>query len=49
MEAEGMLLGAVAVASLAAAWQAWREREHRYDVALLAATGVGLGALAGAV
>ncbi len=46
MEIESALVAAVGMAALFAARQARREREHRYDIALLALTGAELGASA---
>jgi len=43
MDINALLLAVIGLASLAAALQSWRAREHRHDVLLLAATGVGLG------
>ena len=43
MDINALLLACVGLASLVAAFQSWRDREHRLDVGLLAATGVGLG------
>jgi hypothetical protein len=40
------VLAAVGITAIVTALQAWRDREHRYDVALLAMTGAGLGASA---
>ena len=43
MDILGFALAAVGVTSIIAAFQSRREREHRYDTAALAITGVGLG------
>jgi hypothetical protein len=42
----GFVLAAIAITAMITALHAWRDREHRYDVALLAMTGAGLGASA---
>jgi hypothetical protein len=43
MDINALLIAGIGLASLVAAVQSWRDREHRHDVLLLAATGVGLG------
>jgi hypothetical protein len=43
------MLAALAVTAFVTALHAWRDREHRYDIALLAVTGAGFGASAIAV
>jgi len=43
MDQTVIICGSLAVACLAAAYGAWRDREHKYDVALLGITGSGLG------
>ena len=38
-----ILCGSLAAACLVAAHQSWRDREHKYDVAILGLTGGGFG------
>jgi hypothetical protein len=43
MDLTVVLCGSLAVACLVAAYGAWRDREHKYDIALLGITGGGFG------
>ncbi len=46
MDIHVCVLAALGLTAIVTALHAWRDREHRYDVALLAITGAGLGASA---